>query len=249
MAQPPAVPTYEVIDGTHIITWPDPDGTRIAMHDPYEDRSNHHLAFVQVHNAQGDLINEGTLRFLDSGDCLRFAQRCAQMNGTKPEQWSAKLLLIAHHVQEHLQQAPWPVPQPLPAGLRPVPTLPVALLPEALKPWLADIAERLQVPLEFPAVAAIVALASVVGNQVRIRPKAQDDWTVTPNLWGAVVGRPGTMKSPALEEAIRPLRRLVKKAEDEHTEAMKGWLFTKESYQATLAATRDKMKQAARKEE
>src|SRR5262245_39167293 len=222
MAQPPAVPTYAVIDGTHIITWPAPDGTRIAMHDPHEDRSNNHLAFVQVHNAQGDLINEGTLRYLDSGDCLRFAQRCAAMNGTQPEPWNARLLYVAHHVQESLAQAPWPLPQPLPDGLRAVRPLPERLLPDALKPWLVDIAERLQVPLEFPAVAAIVALASVVGNQVRFQPKARDDWTVTPNLWGGVVGRPGMMKSPALQEALRPLYRLVKQAEDEHKEAMKG---------------------------
>lgn len=144
-------------------------------------------------------------------------------------------------------QAPWPAPKPLPDGLRPVQPLPEALLPTALKPWLCDIAERLQVPLEFPAVAALVALASVIGNQVRIRPKARDDWTVTPNLWGAVVGRPGAMKSPALDEALKPLRRLILAAEEAHTTAMGGWLFTKESYQATLTATRDKMKQAAKK--
>jgi hypothetical protein len=249
MAQPSAVPTYEIIDGTHIITWPAPDGTRIAMHDPHEDRSNNHLAFTQVHNAQAALINEGMLRYLDSGDCLRFAQRCAAMNGTTPDQWNARILYAAHHVEEAREQAPWPLPQPLPYSLRAVPTLPERLLPDALRPWLVDSAERLQVPLEFPAAAALVALAAVVGNQVRIRPKEQDDWTVTPNLWGAVVGRPGTMKSPALEEALRPLRRLVKQAENDHTAAMQGWLFAKESYQATLAATRDKMKQAAKKGE
>src|SRR5262249_45619014 len=61
--------------------------------------------------------------------------------------------------------------------------------------------------------------------------------------------RPGMMKSPALQEALKPLYRLVKGAEDEHKKKMKGWLFTKESFQATLAATRDKMKQAAKKGE
>jgi putative DNA primase/helicase len=216
------------------------------MFDPHEDRLGAYVAFTKVSNAQGMLINEGTLRFLDSGDCLRFAQRCAQMNGTRAEQWNARLLLIAHHVQEHIEHAPWPHPQPLPDGLRPVPPLPERLLPEALRGWLADIADRLQVPLEFPAVGAVVALASVVGNQVRIRPKARDDWTVTPNLWGAVVGQPGAMKSPALEEAIRPLKRLIHEAEGKHTEAMQDWAFTKEAFQATQSATRDKMKKAAK---
>jgi uncharacterized protein DUF3987 len=245
----PSDPIYSVQDNDHFVLWPDPDGTQIMMFDPHEDRFGSYVAFTRVNNAQGHLLNEGMLRFLDSGDCLRFAQRCASMNGTHPDQVNTKLLFIAHHVQEHLAQAPWPLPQPIPDGLRPVPSLPEKLLPESLRPWLVDIAERLQVPLEFPAVGAIVALASVVGNQVRMRPKSHDDWTVTPNLWGAVVGRPGTMKSPALEEAIKPLRRLIKEAEEAHMQDMQGWEFKREAFEATRNATRDRMKQAAKKGE
>ena len=239
-------PTYRVHNNDHSMQWPDPDGMQITMFDPHEDRQGAPVVFTKVSNAQGSLINEGMLRILDSGDCMRFAQRSARMNGMHPDQMNARLLLIAHHVQEHLAHAPWPDPQPLPDNLRPVPTLPEGLLPHALRPWLVDIADRLQVPLEFPAAAAIVALASAVGNQVRIRPKAKDDWTVTPNLWGAVVGRPGTMKSPALEEAIRPLRRLIQEAQEAHTQAMQGWAFTKEAFAATRGATLDKMKKAAK---
>jgi len=71
-----------------------------------------------------------------------------------------------------------------------------ALLPEPFKAWLSDITERIQCPPEFPAVGAIVALAGVVGRRIGIRPKRYDDWLVIPNLWGAVVGRPGIMKTP-----------------------------------------------------
>jgi hypothetical protein len=63
-------------------------------------------------------------------------------------------------------------------------------LPAAFRPWVSDVAERTQCPVDFPAVAAVVLLATVVGRQVSIRPKAHDDWTVVPNLWGAVIGRP-----------------------------------------------------------
>src|SRR5258707_9845820 len=41
----------------------------------------------------------------------------------------------------------------------------------------------------------------------------QDDWAVVPTLWGLAVGAPGSMKSPALAEALRPLRRLVTDAQ------------------------------------
>ena len=65
-----------------------------------------------------------------------------------------------------------------------------ALLPKALRPWIMDIAERLQCPPDFSAVAAMVSLGAVVGRRLAIRPKRHDDWLVVPNLWGAVVGRP-----------------------------------------------------------
>jgi putative DNA primase/helicase len=141
----------------------------------------------------------------------------------------------------------WPAPQPIPDGLLPVPQLPVALIPAAFRGWIHDIAYRLQVPLDFPAVPAIVAAASAIGNQVRIRPKAHDDWTITPNLWGAIVGRPGTMKSPAILEAIRPLNRLVAEAKKDHEEAVKAWKFEKEAAEIRRAAKRDEMKKAAKR--
>jgi putative DNA primase/helicase len=94
-----------------------------------------------------------------------------------------------------------------------VPPFSLALLPAALAPWVADIADRVQCPPDFVAVGVMVAAAAVIGRQVAIRPKRQDDWAVVPTLWGLAVGAPGSMKSPALAEALRPLRRLVTDAQ------------------------------------
>jgi putative DNA primase/helicase len=71
-----------------------------------------------------------------------------------------------------------------------------------------DIAHRMQCPPDFPAVAALVAISSLIGARAVVQPKRRDDWQVVPNLWGAVVGRPGVKKSPALSEALKPLNRL-----------------------------------------
>jgi len=108
----------------------------------------------------------------------------------------------------------WPDPLPLPVELPAVEAFPLALLPAVFRPWITDIAERLQCPPDFPAIGALVALAGLVGRRVGIRPKCQDDWTVVPNLWGLVVGRPGLLKSPALAEAMKPLHRLERLAGD-----------------------------------
>lgn len=108
----------------------------------------------------------------------------------------------------------WPEPHPLPTELLPVQAFSFDLLPEAFRAWVEDIATRMQCPPDFPAVGAMVALASLVGRQVGIHPKRHDDWLVIPNLWGAVIGRPGIMKTPALREPLRPLQRLEVKAKE-----------------------------------
>lgn len=102
----------------------------------------------------------------------------------------------------------WPDPTPLPDALPPVDRFDADLLPVALRSWVMDIAHRMQCPADFPAVAALVALSSLIGARAVIQPKARDDWQVVPNLWGAVVGRPGVKKSPALGEALKPVHRL-----------------------------------------
>ena len=104
--------------------------------------------------------------------------------------------------------ADWPEPTPLPSALPPVDPFDAELLPVALRAWVMDIAHRMQCPPDFPAVAALVALSGLIGARAVIQPKERDDWQVVPNLWGAVVGRPGVKKSPALSEALRPLNRL-----------------------------------------
>jgi Protein of unknown function (DUF3987) len=123
-------------------------------------------------------------------------------------------------VAHHAPAAPWPEPQPVPRGRPPVPPFTSALLPVSLAPWVADVADRVQCPPDFVAVGVVVSAAAVLGRKVAIRPKRQDDWAVVPNLWGLAVGPPGMMKSPALAEALRPLRRLVTDAHARYEEQM-----------------------------
>ncbi len=81
---------------------------------------------------------------------------------------------------------PWKELQPLPPALPEAPTMPDSLIPPVLAPWLCDICERTQIPLDFVAAPAIAALSSVIGRTVGIYPKQHDDWLCVPNLWGSV---------------------------------------------------------------
>jgi hypothetical protein len=121
---------------------------------------------------------------------------------TKAAEW-----LQMERQRAEAAETPWPEPKPLPSGLPAVEPFDLRLLPKRLRPWVQDIAGRMQCPPDFVAVPTIVGLGSVIGRQLGIRPKRKDDWLVVPNLWGGVVGRPGLLKTPALQEAIRPLVR------------------------------------------
>ena len=114
----------------------------------------------------------------------------------------------------------WPPMEPLPDELPEVRTFPEALLPTPLRAWAADAAERLQVPPEMIAVPMMVSLAGLVGRTVGIFPKRYDDWIVVPNLWGVIVGRPGVLKSPAVCEAMRFIKRLAAEAGERHRQAV-----------------------------
>jgi putative DNA primase/helicase len=108
----------------------------------------------------------------------------------------------------------WVEPTPLSEGLPPVDAFDYELLPPALRRRVEDIADRMQCPPDFPAVAIMTMLSSLIGRRCGIAPKREDDWTVVPNLWGMVIGRPGIMKSPPLTEVMRPLQVLQARASD-----------------------------------
>ncbi len=101
----------------------------------------------------------------------------------------------------------WPMPQSLAGALAEVCPFDPDWLPEPVRPWALDVAERLQVPLDYPAAALIVMLAGAIGRRALLRPLRYDPWVVTPNLWGAIIGRSGVMKSPVLRAVLHPLRR------------------------------------------
>jgi hypothetical protein len=109
----------------------------------------------------------------------------------------------------------WGIPKEINGDLPKVPSFDESMLPESFRDWIGDIAERMQCPIEFLAVGAMVAAGAAVGNRIGIQPKNKDTgWIEVPNLWGAVVGRPGVMKSPALAQVLSPLKRIEERLQD-----------------------------------
>src|SRR6516165_11395961 len=138
----------------------------------------------------------------------------------------------------------WPEPKPLPSGLLPVDQFNFDFVPDVLRPWIDDIATRLQCPPDYVAITAIVALGSVIGRRVGIKPQVKTDWVEVPNLWGGFIGRPGQLKSPAMQAALGPLHRLEAEAQEEHKVA-------REAYELGISAykVREQVKIALEKDE
>ena len=106
-------------------------------------------------------------------------------------------------------------PMPLPE-LPGVPALPLGILPDAFQSWVRDAADRARFAPDFMAVVAMVSLGSVIGRKAGIRLKRHDDWVEHGNVWGALVGTPAALKSPAKREGERLLKVLQARADDDH---------------------------------
>jgi hypothetical protein len=129
----------------------------------------------------------------------------------------------------------WPEPQEIMAALSQVPSFNLDLLPEAFKPFVSDASELMQAPPDFIAVSLMVAAAATLGNGWAIAPKAKDlSWKVPAVLWGAIIGRPGTKKSPCMDKALAPLLEIEKKLANDHVVKLQKFQSDKLVYDAQL---------------
>jgi putative DNA primase/helicase len=142
----------------------------------------------------------------------------------------------------------WPEPAPLGDELPSVQSFDLELLPSCFRPLIEDVSERMQAPPDFAAGAAIVTLAGCVNRRAAIHPKSADDsWRVVPNLWGAIVGQPGFMKSPILRAITQPLAQIEELWRAEYAEESGEYQIAKEQADLRLQAWREDYKRAMKK--
>ncbi len=146
------------------------------------------------------------------------------------------------------QAQDWPEPEPLVESLPDVAQFDLELMPESFRPLVKDVAERMQVPLDLPAVAAIATLAGVTNRRAVIQPKRNDHtWTVVPKLWGGIVAPPGMLKSPVLSCMTQPARAIESEWRKTYEDENKVYQSELESQKLEIAAWEQEYKNAARK--
>lgn len=127
----------------------------------------------------------------------------------------------------------WQEVKPIPDPLKKVAEFNFNLLPNAFIPWIQDISERMQCPPDYAGIGAMITLSAVIGRKVGIKPKAYDDWLVVGNLWGFSVGRPSAMKTPALSEVLKPLKRLEVEEKERYENNLSEFNIDKEMMKLT----------------
>jgi len=140
----------------------------------------------------------------------------------------------------------WPTPKDIKTELPAAPEFDAAvLLPKTLADFVLDEADRMPCAPDYVAAALVVCLGSVIGARCGIKPKRRDDWIVTPNLFGGIVGDPSAKKSPALGTVTRFLDRLEAQEAEKLEDAMKVYEAEVAAFEAHQAAVKATMKKAA----
>ncbi|MBH1710573.1 DUF3987 domain-containing protein [Stenotrophomonas maltophilia] len=207
------VADWSPLAGRHVRLWPDNDdaGRR------YADEAGARLCTL---GCTVERIDVDALGLAEKGDCVDWLAvnsdtDAGAVNVLPLVRTPSEAARAGSSVQPFASE---PLPDPLPA----VPVLDPALLPDCVRTWCIDAADSLQVPLDFTAVPAMVGLAAALGGrQLAVRLKTHGHWYERPILWGCVVGRPSSGKSPALSPARRLLESVIGLEREEYERARK----------------------------
>ena len=202
----------------------------------YLGEGNRHTALLSIggflkHKGADQRLIMKALSTLNEGAC-------------NPPLDAKEVAQIASGLDKYSEE-PWDDPEELSEPVA-APKMPQEMLPEALRAWCSDIAERMQVPLEFTAGTAVVMLAAAIGRKVIIRPKQHDDWRVVPNLWGILIAPPGSLKSPAMGSVLNPLNDLAIKAREDYLNEMADKETREAIAKTEIDALRDGFKSAVK---
>jgi hypothetical protein len=104
----------------------------------------------------------------------------------------------------------------------------------------------MQCPPDLVAIPAFTALGSVIGRKLGIRPQLQTTWLEVPNVWGVIVARPGAMKSPAMDEALKPVKRLEMDARQKHDAGRKSYERELQIFKIKHAAAKSAVKDGSK---
>ncbi len=113
---------------------------------------------------------------------------------------------------------------------------PVELLPEPVACFVREAADAIGCDASMVALPALSALGAAIGTTRAIQLKP--GWTEPSVIWACVIARSGTMKSPAHDAALAPLREAQDRRFREYETARADYNSALESYENEASARR-----------
>lgn len=151
----------------------------------------------------------------EHGDLADWVDADGPMADKLPEEIREAILTLARQTPPFIPEVPSTSARQPPSVYRP---FPVHCLPEPTRSFVRTVAEAIGCDPAYVALPLLSAVAAAIGNTRRIELKR--GWTEPSILWTAIVGDSGTLKSPALELALRATRRRQREEIQRHTVAM-----------------------------
>ncbi|MBI2603500.1 MAG: DUF3987 domain-containing protein [Deltaproteobacteria bacterium] len=172
------------------------------------------------------------------GNAKDFSDICGKTNENN-------LALLQHKTVHDDSSRAWNAPKDLPSIHAPVQDISPEFIPESLKLWVSDIAERMQVPLVCVAVLALTVVGSLIGRKARIYPKKEDDWCEVANLWSMIIMPSGRLKSPIINAVLKPLQELSDQAESMFDAQSKEAEIERAVFEAKIQAAKKEIQKIA----
>ncbi|MBW7989802.1 MAG: DUF3987 domain-containing protein [Planctomycetes bacterium] len=93
--------------------------------------------------------------------------------------------------------------------VKPHQPFPVDCIPEPGQTLIRNIAESVNVDISFPAAAYLAVCAGLIGASRKVQIKR--GWYEPSIIWAAIIGRPSSGKTPAIDTIIEPLKSIEKR--------------------------------------
>jgi DNA polymerase-1 len=167
----------------------------------------------------------------------------ADLHKADPERFPESFRQALARAEQIAVEAPTadPWPEPLPLGeVPPAAPFPLEVLPKALQHFVREVATALPCPEDYVAVPLLAMVGGAIGASRALAIKIGH--VQRASLYGAVIGPPGSAKTPALDLTVEP-------AHDVEERLHAAWEEAMEQYEADLARYEAEKKERQRNKE
>lgn len=220
----------DALQALGLVATTSPHGSKSAGKADWSPTSGHEVVIVPDHDAAGEGYADQVMRLaLAAGALSVRIVRLAELWADMPEGGDI-VDLIEHHGGEvesvladleRLTADAEPEEPPSPPPSIRFRSFPVEVLPEPVRSYVAEGARALACDPCYLALPLLAGLAAAIGNTHRIMLKRS--WTEPAIVWAVIVAESGTVKSPAMELALRCVRTRQHRAMKEHADRMQAW--------------------------